>query len=259
MNPNQLRALSEKNGWSIAGMLTAGGQAQLKLQADFSPNSGQYTVQFNVSGPSIPNGYNPVFTEALVTWIVEGNSVTRRISVANGTSITGSGQAVVVVMSDATQPIYNNPQPTSPAYQYNVSCQVVPGTRQTTEIGPVLYPIKGLLLNGNPGDTCYLQNTEITPGQYIEIPIPQDAGITSILTSVVGHVGLGVATTPPTIPEGTALVFVSLQGLQEMLVYDCATPFWYPLLSTAESVFVQNNNATAGTKYKFSVTFGIDG
>src|SRR5208283_1031541 len=111
MDRRQLSALQGKDGWSAAGALQASGTGQVKLQADFSKGgvgSGQYTVQFNVNAPPNPTNPNPIFTEALLTWIVEGNSVTRHISIANGTSITGSGQAVTVVIYDNTQLLYGS-------------------------------------------------------------------------------------------------------------------------------------------------------
>jgi len=263
MDPRRLRALSEKDGWSAAGTLRASGKGQVKLQADFSSvGSGQFTVQFNVNIPIVPPtapsyNENPIFVEALLTWIVEGNSVTRRISVSNGTSITGSGQAVTVVIYDNTKVLY----PTTPNTQdYQVSCQVVPGVRPNTEVAPVLYPLDDILYNGNPAEPGFLQTTPVSTGHYLYVPIPQDAGITSCLVTAIKRWPIGTGGTPVSIAEDTAIVIVSLGGTHILSEYDCKTPFWYPLLASAQGLYLQNSTpASPPIQYYFTAAFGIDG
>ena len=260
MDRRQLSALQGKDGWSAAGTLQASGTGQVKLQADFSKGgvgSGQYTVQFNVNAPPNPTNPNPIFTEALLTWIVEGNSVTRHISIANGTSITGSGQAVTVVIYDNTQLLYGSTHNTQ---DYQVNCQVVPGVRPNTEVAPILYPLDGILLNGNRANPTFLQKQSVGRGDYLYVPIPQDAGITSVLVTAISPVVIGTAVTPVSIGDGEALVIVSLGGVNAMTQYDCKTPFWYPLLASAQGLYLQNNTpASPVVNLRFTVAFGIDG
>ena len=306
MDNRQARALQTKDGWSASGKLIAGIGGLVQLQANFTSGGGlgcgQYTIQFTTSGNI--NSPNPVFTEALITWSVEGNFLTRRVTVCNGMSITGSGQAVKVIITDNKQPIFVPQivpwQPTTiyiatdvvtynttnyvslvsgnvgnppilngvlnsafwsvgPSYEYTVGCQVVPGVRANTEIAPVLYPLDGILLNGDPAFPCYLQQQSIVKSQYIYVPIPQEAGITSVLVTAISPVPIGTAEAPVSIPDGTALVLVSLGGVNVMQQYDCKTPFWYPLFSSAVGLYLQNNYATSLQEYSFSVAFGIDG
>lgn len=101
-----------KTGWGTSGKLIAGNKQQrVTMQADFNKGVGafDFTVQFNLdSGSTIVNA------EALIHWRVEGQEVTRRITIGDGASLTGTGQAVRVEMSDATPPTSLQPMP-SPA------------------------------------------------------------------------------------------------------------------------------------------------
>jgi hypothetical protein len=93
-----------KTGWGQSGTLTAGNKTQrVTMQADFNKGVGafDFTCQFSVTAPG---GRSVVNAEALVSWRVEGQEVTRRITIGAGASLTGVGQAVRVEIYDATPP-----------------------------------------------------------------------------------------------------------------------------------------------------------
>lgn len=94
-----------KTGWGQSGQLTTGNQTKrVTMQADFNRGVGafDFTAQFNLTPSSTGNAI--VNAEALVRWRVEGQEVTRRLTIGAGASLTGVGQAVRVEMYDATPP-----------------------------------------------------------------------------------------------------------------------------------------------------------
>ena len=99
-----------KTGWGQSGNLTTGGKTQrVTMQADFNKGVGafDFTAQFNItplSGDAVANA------EALVSWRVEGQAVSRRLTIGAGSTITGVGQAVRIEMYDATPPQFTKMQ-----------------------------------------------------------------------------------------------------------------------------------------------------
>lgn len=91
-----------KTGWGQSGNLTVGGKTQrVTMQADFNKGVGafDFTAQFNLTPPGEGGVVN---AEALVHWRVEGQEVTRRITIGGGATLTGVGQAVRIEIYDAT-------------------------------------------------------------------------------------------------------------------------------------------------------------
>ena len=146
------------------------------------------------------------------------------------------------------------------AFNIKLDVRVVPGVRANTEISPILYPLDNIFANGNPADPAYLQAAQVASGDYLQVFIPQDAGVTSVLVTPIVQIPLGGhPTITPTIPDGTALVYIILNGLEIMSIYDCKIPFWYPLIFSAQTLYLQNSNPSLTENYRFSVAFGIDG
>jgi hypothetical protein len=170
MHPLNSPKQSLSGGWSKSGELQLGNPLQeLSLQCNF-PQAGFYTVQFGVQvDPAIlvPD------IVAEVTWSVEGNDVRRKISVANGATISGTGQACRVVIRDETAGIV------PPGANYSVFALVSPGTRPGSHIRPLLrtpWPVQTAVIPAViVGDIAF-----IPPGGTANIDVPVNAGATSI-------------------------------------------------------------------------------
>ncbi len=121
LNQRIARSIQLK-GWSVTGDLLPGASAEsVVLQAQFK-EIGYYTLQFSVD---IPPGAlaeaNQIFTLARITWTVEGNSVTRLVSINNGTAVSGMGQSVHAEIFDWSLP--------GGGARYRVGTLLAPGTR----------------------------------------------------------------------------------------------------------------------------------
>jgi hypothetical protein len=225
-----------KTGWGASGKVVQGAGVSriVSMQVDF-PNdvATSYTVQFRSSVP----GNAVCNPEALITWSVEGQFVTRRVSIGDGTSVTGVGQAVNVKIQDNTPAIFITP---GAEVEYSVSVQVAPGFRGASELPPTLYPFS--VANG------FL--FEIPAGGNVAIPIPGDAGVTQVFVTAVG-IPLG---TP--IADATAFAIVT-NGPFAQREYDVQrVSGWVPVNPGATQLDLFN---TGATQINFTVAFGIDG
>jgi hypothetical protein len=219
---------SPKRGWSQAGKLLTGVEGAVSLQANFK-DPGSYTVQFGVVPPPIAAPAFGIFDcSAVVEWSVEGNTIRRRVSVGNGTSISGQGQAVAVRVSDQSSGAFG-------ANEYTVSIQVAPGTRPSVNKPPTLRGYQTVVTVGG-GATSVLD-------------IPQDAGVISVETDVsVLVVG--------SLPVQALVLQVNGAG-QILNQYDptIVTGF-VPVAPNATQVELVNLSAN---NYRLQFTFGIDG
>jgi len=202
------------------------------LQVDFSqgPGASSYTVQFNLL-----NNAPGVQAVALITWTVAGNFVTRRVTVGNGVSVTGTGQAVQVRVID-------NSLVASAGSKYNVSILVAPGVRGSSAEPPTLVvsdPIVGYAI-------------PVAPGASHDFPVPLDAGVTQVYITVQGALDAGGVTlgTSEAQERGGGLPFKSWDPGQ--------TFFWVPVAPGTDTIRV-TTGATAVSTYAFTCTLGIDG
>lgn len=246
MGPNTRNTLAPKTGWGTSGNLTTGNTTQVvTMQADF-PETGTYTVEFSLTANS--NSNNPIVAEALITWVIEGNFVTRRVNVADGMSISGVGQGLRVVMNDATRAFLNPMNNVS----YGVACQVARGVRGTSKQPPTL--VGQTLLAGSPVPAEYGAGVFLVgAGSLVDVMIPADAGATSVLvtaidqttaTNVAGKCKINQAY----VLAGTVFVAKSYDSFE----YND----WIPLTPGVNIIQVANSSADM---YVVSVTFGIDG
>jgi len=230
---NDYVARSESGGWSKSGDLqTFDKLGEASMQCNF-PIAGYYTVQFGISPP---DGIitNPDVT-ADVTWSVEGNYVRRRLSVGNGVSISGTGQAVSVKARDTT---LLGPS----GIKYGIFILVSPGTRPSRMNPPFLRAIV------NPaGPVPYL--VTIPAAGTVTVPIPNEAGASSV--------NVEVNTSAPFDPTQATVV---QKGAGIFLVYKAYMPLvetgFVPLFPSATQIEIINNGATP---IEVCVMFGIDG
>jgi hypothetical protein len=245
-----------KDSWSLSKKLTTGTKNNpLTLQARF-PRHTVYTVQFNVSLPGAPVGGVDIYAraQATITWTVEGNDVTRRIDIGNGTSISGTADAVRVVVDDATDPALMASFGQSPT-QYGVTALVTPGLRADRLEPPILFA------------GFFIVDNQTMPNGLV-IPIPKDAGVISYWASAFESTGAPAPFADIGIPtNGHGVIFQEYCATSDGLG---ATTFfsiddmsdldhWTPISPGANLLIAFNNAPVNKTFIEFAITWGIDG
>jgi len=240
--------LDKKVGWSSSNKLVTGDRfKEVSLQADF-PRAETYVLQFNktkILRVINPAGEKlPVRAEAFITWSVEGNSVTRRVSIANGITIQGVAQAVRVIVKDVTDHPFGTVAPIA-QLEYSVSAQVTPGTRGSNKFPPFLVP----------NDAWRRVLTIGTPS--ITLPVPQDAGIISFVFEATGvFAGLN----KPLIP-GTVVAFLQQDTVVVATIIPQSVSEVVPLPPGVDEIrflFIPAVDPTINQVH-FTVLYGIDG
>jgi hypothetical protein len=228
LGERQLRRLGSKIGWSQSGELITKNTSQIvSLQANFEFPE-YYTVQFGVSSAVVKS-------RALITWGVEGNTITRLVSVANGVEVSGAGQSCNVRVVDISDGVIAS------GVHYTVFIDVVKGTRAFTGQPPTLavYSATGGVFSVGP-----LSSTSI--------PIPLDAGVISVFVTVSTIAGSSAV-----IAENDIQVAQQTGGTTQKTYDPRDFPEFVPITPGADVVTIFNNNAAQ--TYQVSVTFGIDG
>ncbi len=226
-------------GWSGSGeMITGDTSKEASLAANFSKPS-DFTVQFSLLplGPDSPppalplNYWAALQATATIRWSVKGVTLTRKISVTNGASLTGVGQGVSVVVDDTTSPISVH---TLLGRPYKVGITVAPGTRGSDTNPPILWPDNAVRNVGHNGTTFY--------------PVPQGCGVKSVLVTVSSN-GNGP------IPEQSIEVSQLDAVGTTLAMYDPRAYEFIPVLPGCVSIRIFNY----GLAFKVSTIFGIDG
>jgi len=219
---------AKSGGWSATGKLRQGDPTkQVTLQVQF-PVSNNYTVQFKVDpqDPGAEGGF--AIPEAEIVWSVEGNSITRRVSVTNGLAVTGVGQACRVTIRDMG--VVNVG---FTGQDYNASVQIAPGTRANVQNPPQL---DGPFLEFGPGPV------------FIDTPIPKLVGICSVAVLASTN-GL-----PWVQPGGILVQHISAAGVFN--AYDPRQYFWVPIAPQAITLRITNFEAFNDAA---KIIWGIDG
>ncbi len=218
-------------------MVTGNAQAVNGLQASLSdpygaPESGTMTLAFSVQHPTVPSSNGVVDCQALINWTIDGNRVTRRISVGNGTSITGVGQSVMVQLIDKTTTaggaVLGAP--------YEVDVQVGLGVRGSVAQLPVLNEAAN--------------NLTVPPSSQVSIIIPQDAGAVSAKVLVRSQ-----AAVPG--PANTTVQFVNGFGSSQATYDPQVQTDFVPI--PPSSIIVQLINNDAANAVTMTLIWGIDG
>lgn len=229
---------AKSGGWAASGTLQTGNvNREVSLQTVF-PISGNYTVQFALTPGTVDATHPAPRAEAIITWSCEGNSVTRRISVANGASISGFGQGIKVRIVDTTT------LGAGLASEYVVSLQVTPGTRPSVERPPTLI-----------GD----DNTIVPQQSSITVQVPDDAGAISVLILAIraGDTTATVVTQP--LPGFIQAAQSDAAGLP-LNAYDPRDYGFMPLRPGVKTIVISNFELDlVDTDVFISVLFGIDG
>lgn len=223
--------VEKKTGWQQSGTLTTGDvNKKVTMQADFA-EPGYYTIQFGVIPPvdAVTPANSGVFRAvAEIQWSVEGSTVTRRVTIGNGSSISGTGQAAKVTIFDNSAAFGFN------GNDYIVWCQCAKGSRPSENQPPVL-----------AGDLV-----QVNGGASSSIAIPQNAGVISVevMATPVAVTGFPVSNLVCSLrnPVGTILkTFIPGQ------VGFVAVP------PGATELLIEN--LSAADNYRLTPTWGIDG
>lgn len=236
---------SSSGGWSKTVDLISGNvDLNGTCQANFD-QAGEYTVQFTVDNIvdlfGAPGIINP---RADITWTVEGNPVRRTVSIANGTTVSGVGQACKVEVYD--EPLTGGG---GSSYGYQVGVTIAPGTRSATRIQPQLIPDLGV-----PSSIgSYL----LIAGSTIIFPVPKNVGATSVYITATGrNAGAPLVLTSANV----AVRHINLMAVQSDKDYNPVNAGWVPLAASTDQIVLENAFAFgSGNDILFSITFGIDG
>jgi hypothetical protein len=202
------------------------------LQSTY-PESAVKTVQFEVVPPELSApAFGEFNCEAIVVWQNDSNKLSRRISVGNGATISGTGQGVTVQLQDVTAfPPGNQP--------YAVTVSLAPGQRASYNQPPTLLGFK---------DGVHV----VLAAGVLVLNIPQDAGAISLEVSI----GVLVFAAMPV----TGKINVVLETAVGVIFkqYDPAIETGFVPIPPNCSV-VHINNFDPVNSYRIQVTFGIDG
>lgn len=242
------RGIASPRGWQVSGKLTMRDTLnRMQMQADFE-EPGSYTVQFGTSPKVVPGAFGrKSMAKAKIIWAVEGGSVTREVSIANGTSISGVAQGVIVSVSDDTRsggPAF--PVGFDPTYLVNM--QVVKGLRPSIERPPSLMPPDTSIGGANnwaQGAVSLPAGPSATALQSFDTT----SGIVSLHVSVSSSAGTLV-------PMGSVLVEQGTSGGSVLQYDDPRVMDWIPLNPFCDAVQIWNFNAFA---VQVSMMYGIDG
>jgi hypothetical protein len=209
--------------------LVTGNPKTTSLSADWESEPQMRTVEFNLTPKEQPS--YPIKCEALVSYSVMGNTVTRRLSVVNGAAISGVCEAIKVTISDNTTVPF-----AAPTFEYSVDVIVAPGTRGFGHQPPYLEQQSNALL--------------LAAGVSHDFLIPKDSGATSVFITTFSAAGDA--------PAAGELVAAQMQGTFTGKEYDPRNyPTWVPLSPGTDKVTV--SNLSVAKDAFVTVTIGIDG
>lgn len=218
-----------KKAWSASGRMIANRsvQAGVSLQCEFHDSPTNYTAQFKLFG-----NLEGKQAEAELTWSVEGNQIRRLISIADGTSIQGTGQNVSIKIRDVS------PNALAPEIEeYTASVNVVRGTRGSTSNPPYYKPNPAYAVAGAGGT----QN----------VAVPVNAGVLSV-RATCGLYSAGVGPIPA---MAVRISQIDNAGNVQSIT-DALNDSWTPLGPGTVRILIENFFAT---QVAVGIYFGIDG
>lgn len=173
-----------------------------------------YSIQFQ----SINNEEFVPLCEATIVWKVDGQSLTRRITVLDGTVITGLCEGVSVSLRDVTNLFYSIPP--DPPKEYYIMVTICKNTRPSEANAPVLYT---------------LPQAQINPGNAAIFPVPRGSGVMAYRVLATTHQAETELRTVVARCTGVAPTFFYFPLLDNS---------WIPITPGAEQVLVNNESTT---------------
>ena len=204
----------------------------LGLQAKLEPG-GVWTVQFTADMIGVrataKGGPAPLQCVADINWGVSGQIVHRRITVADGVSISGTAEYVKITVGIDAKP--ENP--------FLVTAAVAPGVRPA--IFPPIYQ--------------ELQAVVVPENSFTDLNVPANIGVTSAFITVWNPVEIFPADDAEVAMRNSFLI-----NGQFARAYNPIPPQWVPLYANSDLVRLYNHAlpGTTGSLY-YSVAWGIDG
>lgn len=269
---NKTVMLDEK-AWSASGDLFYPGwtgdpnvglrrNAAVSIQADFT-KAGFYTLQFGVTPPTLRNGFDlsgNVVAQAEVLWSVKGNFIRRFFNIYNGTTISGAGEGILVRIRDASQPNVFVDEPLA----YQVTANLIPGVRHNMANGmpPIYTPRDGVDSLLFPGTNVYPPYPLPAGPSQLEIPVPKNCGVTSVLLNIARQTDEG-GNEPVTIENSQILIQqMNASGSLSWLNYDSC--YGFQPLAPGTTVLRLNNQTDTSDPSDITLVwvtpiFGIDG
>jgi hypothetical protein len=246
-------------GWSKTAYLTSMDlSAHASAQASFREINGAsaITVQFEVVDNSPPVPFRFIAPTAKITWSVQGNSITRTVSIRDGMAVTGVGEHISIDLWDNAIPL--DPSiPPLPAQQvpYIVNMTAGPGTRGPSQIAPTLIPyietvnVLGVSLAGYGYSTA--TNAGAGSGVGI-IDLTDYPGTTGLFFSVTNN------HTP--VPGGTILVRgIGAGGLTTFACTESLAGTWIPVPPSTSEIRFTVNPADVANTYLISASLAVEG
>jgi hypothetical protein len=218
---------------------------EFNVQAQF-PTTTYYTVQFTLR-PGNQSGIGPgIFAPrglAEIHWTVQGNHHQRILHVANGTTISGAGEAIWVNFVDDTQ--VNGEEPNN-QLPITAIISIVTGTRaNAADSQPPMFWEE----SGTVGGVPTLLPTVIPAAGTIQIDVPVDQGVNAmLLTAFRENAGAGA----PLLGDD-----ITVQGVFGLIFWG-AEMFnrWVPVVPGETKFNIQNNS---GNNVRFGVIWGVEG
>ena len=225
---------ADEDSWSVDQTLEClATNKNVSLQYVFK-KTGTYTIQFQLyTIDPQPNIALPkaIYAEATVSWAVKGATVSRTISLINGMSISGVGEAVQVVIRDLTTDISMG------GVKYGVIATIAAGQRSGLIPPHYADPLKRNLI-------------VIAAGASSTWDVPLTAGANSFQVSVASS-------------DGSVISDQKVQAIQSSQVAalrhrvcDPRQFNWIPLEAGATQVTILNSLAVP---LWVTLTWGIDG
>jgi hypothetical protein len=228
-----------KDGWGLYAELdTTSPNKGAHISAIF-PKAALYTVQLSVIGRVRAGAYksNPM---AEIKWMLGGQVQRRLISVTQGCSITGVGEAASITVYDDSHLLVGTDQ------QYQVLVQVAMGNR--TGADPLLFPVIDCnvpLLAG-----VHIGAAKVGAGASKVMLLPDDVGVMAVNV----HSWL----TPTEIAANEYLSVALISATMSVLRWDVARfpEAFVPVPVNVESMTLVNDSTS--DKW-FGVAYKIDG
>lgn len=236
MSSDELDNLPNNNtkseGWGkFVSTMKTGSSQKGQMQREW-PTAKMRTISFNLIQHKTVTSV-PIKCEALIVFSIAGNSISRRLNVANGSSVSCIAEALDVTLEDHS---------TSPGFpgvlgeQYEVNITTAPGSRAFGHQAPILQQ-QGQVVLANGGGTH-------------DWPIPVDAGAIAAFVTIVAAASPG-----PTNAE--IVITESANGFTTRQWDGRSLSLWIPLSPGATNLNI--TNLSAGTAISAAVQFGIDG
>lgn len=245
-----------QNGWSKTVRMTSN-TSKLQgesLQLSAPDNDYSFTVQFELVITQY--GTAGMMPRALISWTIGGASVSRLVSIGSGTSVTGVGTNVTVLVYDASTEHPINGAGITPA-EYSVVVTCGKGVRGPAQVGPILIPwVESRIIGGGvtfqPGQSDEMGGG-VGDASQILIEIPPGSGVTSWYWDAVGSL-TGVA-----IPEATFRYWVTGMGFNGVMGNAARRGTWIPLTPGATTIYVAIDSGWALEDLIVTTVLGIDG